>query len=389
MLRGFTKRNRLDAKSMNTAFNELLVYAMGKTPFFGSDETMTAEEKRNYFINEFPKVFANFKASNSEVGNLELIKRLIVIPAKKNVTVPTIVFKNVGRLTPSLRDRYERDWASMLYSQDPDVRAFGLNLFRYSYYRNGFAFGPNTFIHLAPVVVRMAIPNYVTELNNLMTNQDDYTDFVWQHVYNHLDNRRYVPEIPTTATTQFLDEQKQAKDVVTLTIDNTSTAGDKKAIKKMNVSKDGTTYDFMEFIAYPYKGNYAYYRLNGAASTENSAVYERIQPLGIRSNFIEYEYGKTVDEMTSVISEKSLEHDKYGSQNARFDEDVDVDALDTSNRQDIDYSDPGALAFEMVYGERPADTALETLDINNVKPNSEYKDMMDEDLCGAELVTSL
>ena len=387
MLRGFTKRNRLDTKSMNTAFNELLVYAMGKTSFFGNDETMTAEEKRSLFINEFPKIFADFKASNPEVGNLELIKRLIVIPAKKNVTVPTIVFKNVGRLTPNLRDRYERDWASMLYSQDLEVRAFGLNLFRYSYYRNGFAFGPNTFIHLAPVIVRMAIPDYVQELNNLMTNYDDYTNFVYQHIYNHLDNRKYVPEIPITATTQFLDEQKEAKDEVELVITQASTAGDKKAIKKMNVSKEGTTYEFMDFIAYPYKGGHVYYRLDISRSTENTAVYEKIKPLGIRSNFIEYEYGKTVEEMTSVISEDTSQYDKYSKQHAFFDVDVDVDTLDTSNRQDIDYSDPGALAFEMIYGERPANEGSETLDITSVEPNSQYKDMMNENLCGAEIIT--
>ena len=125
-----------------------------------------------------------------------------------------------------------RDWTSLLYMSNPKAQRLALNLFRYSYYRNGFAFGPNTFIHLAPVAVRNIIPEYISTLRSLTLSNDDYSQFVDQYVYNHLDNRKLVPEVPDTASVQFIGEDNEIKDVVTFVIDGDATFGDKKVIKK-------------------------------------------------------------------------------------------------------------------------------------------------------------
>ena len=87
----------------------------------------------------------------------------------------------------------------------------------------------------------------------------------------------------------------------------------------------------MQFISRPYKGGYIYYKLNVDETTEDTGIYERIYPLGIKSSFIEYEYGKDADELKSVITEEAKPYDKYGPQKAVFDEDVDVDDLDATN----------------------------------------------------------
>lgn len=80
--------------------------------------------------------------------------------------------------------------------------------------------------------MRNAIPEYISTLRTLLSSSDDYSQFVDQYVYNHLDNRKLVPEIPDTASVQFIGEDNEVKDEVTFVIDDNATFGDKKVIKK-------------------------------------------------------------------------------------------------------------------------------------------------------------
>lgn len=61
---------------------------------------------------------------------------------------------------------------------NPEAQELALDLIRYEYYRNGFAFGPSTFTHLAPMSVKLAIPDYIDTLRDLTTNEDDYSDLL-------------------------------------------------------------------------------------------------------------------------------------------------------------------------------------------------------------------
>ena len=69
--------------------------------------------------------------------------------------------------------------------------------------------------------------------------------------------------------------------------------------------EDGNTiYDLFNYITRRDKsGNNIYYR-KGEISSQliNTATYNRIDPLGFKNSFIEYEYGKDVSELKSVIS---------------------------------------------------------------------------------------
>ena len=162
-LRDMTETGKLNVKTMNSIYNDLLAYIMSKNGFFGSelvvnpdsevgDIIVTSSDKRKDFINNFPEYFKRVVTDNEDIADLEFIKRLKVIRANDNNPVDTVVFKSVGQLSPTLRERHMRDWASLLYMSNPEAQKLALNLFRYSYYRNGFAFGPSTFIHLAPVI---------------------------------------------------------------------------------------------------------------------------------------------------------------------------------------------------------------------------------------------
>lgn len=404
-LRDMTKTGKLNVKTMNSIYNDLLAYIMSKTQFFGqqvlinpdseTDNTiLNSTDKRRDFINNFPEYFKKVVTDNEDIAELEFVKRLKVIRANDNNPVQTLVFKNVGQLSPTLRERYMRDWASLLYMQNPEAQKLALNLFRYSYYRNGFAFGPNTFIHLAPVAVRKAIPEYISTLRALLTSSDDYSQFVDQYVYNHLDNRKLVPEIPDTSSVKFIGEDNEIKDEVTFVIDNNATFGDKKVIKKRLDSPDGPVYDFFKYIGKRIRGGWAYYKLESLGTEQgNMATYKRIEPLGYRNSFIEYEYGKDVEEMQTVIEKNRMDYDPYADTLSRFDNgDVEIDYdsipdlpegyLDSIPQIDVD-------AFQQVYG-TPFDTTVPSDDdITSYQPNTEYRDENGEEICGAPTLYSL
>nr|DAU28265.1 MAG TPA: hypothetical protein [Crassvirales sp.] len=402
-LRSMTKTGRLDVKTMNSIYNDLLAYIMSSTDFFGTEIDWSSisengvpmkiitdsTNKRKDFINNFPTYFKGVVANNEDIADLEFIKRLRIIRANDNNPVDTVVFKNVGQLSPTLRERYMRDWASLLYMSNPEAQKFALNLFRYSFYRNGFAFGPNTFIHLAPVAVRSAVPEYIETLRSLLTSEDDYSDFVEQYVYNHLDNRKLVPEIPDDASTLFRGEDNGIKDEVTFVIDENANFGDKKIIKKRIDTPDGPVYDFFDFIARRNKGNYIYYRLTADRVEEsNVAVYRRIEPLGFKNSFIEYEYGKEASEMTSVIDKNK----KGYNPNAVIDEAVTSYETPQMTEENLAYSemyreafseDALRQAYEDIYGSSLEIPSGSENDVTSIQPNVDYRDENGDSICGA------
>lgn len=407
-LRDMTKTGKLNVKIMNSIYNDLLAYIMSKNGFFGSelivnpdsevgDIIVTSSDKRKDFINNFPEYFKRVVTDNEDIADLEFIKRLKVIRANDSNPVDTVVFKNVGQLSPTLRERYMRDWASLLYMSNPEAQKLALNLFRYSYYRNGFAFGPSTFIHLAPVAVRNAIPEYISTLRTLLSSSDDYSQFVDQYVYNHLDNRKLVPEIPDTASVQFIGEDNEVKDEVTFVIDDNATFGDKKVIKKRIDTPDGPAYDFFKYIGRRIRGNYVYYKLSSVGTEQtNVAIYERIEPLGFRNSFIEYEYGKDVEEMETVIDKNRKDYDPYADTLSRFDlgdAEVDYDSMPDYQDMPQEYWDSipqvDTDAFQQVYG-TPLDTSAPKVDdVTAIQPNTEYKDENGDSICGAPTLYSL
>lgn len=374
LIRSNTTTGKLDVKTMNAAFNDLLVYIMTKTEFFGGStidgETVSSESKRNSFINDFPNYFEKVVSENPDIASNDLIKRLKTKNPTKTIAVKTIVFKNVGKLTNVLRDRYERAWASLLHSKNPAAVELAVNLFRYSFYRNGLAFGPSSFAHLAPLEVRLAIPEYKETLYNILSSDEDYLNAYWQFMYNHLDNKKLVHEIPSDSHTKFIDENNKIKDEIWFSIDDHSSASDKKVVKDVINTQYGKCYIFFDFISRKEGGKYVYYRLNNFTNAD--AQYIRIEPLGVSNNFVEYEYERNVIEMTSVIgatNDSVLEdpNDSYTDLNDDP-EDTDETSKETSAQN------PSSKVEDTASGNKEKNMA-------NININKSYTDANEEQMC--------
>lgn len=390
-LRQMTKTGKLNVKTINSIYNDLLVYIMSRTEFFGSGvnrngKVVSSAEKRRDFINNFPAYFKKLVSENGDIAELEFVKRLKVVRNNDKNPVDVIVFKNVGQLSPTLRERYMRDWTSLLYMENPKAQELALNLFLYSYYRNGFAFGPSTFIHLASMAIRDAVPGYISTLRNLLTEEDNYRDFIEQYIYNHLDNRSLVPEIPETSSTEFVDDKGNPKEEVSITIDNSSTYGDKAAVRRELRDADGKpVYDFFNFIARRVKGKYIYYRMTGLNGMD-TAIYTRIEPLGYKNSFLEYEYGKMASEMETVIDKNKKDYDPLPEFASQFDDPELADDMPESmpgyfEKQSEEEKKSFDDAFRKVYGESLPSPTIDSNSITDIAPNEAYRDANDESVC--------
>lgn len=294
----FAREGRTSAKLVNTIINDLMVYVMSKTRFFGSytdkeGRIHTGYENRFRFIRNFPNEFQKILRDNPEIANNRFISRLrIKYPkkgSKKDAPTPKIVFRNSGKLSTIQRDMYSRDWLSLLYSDNPTAVELGLNLFKYASFMGGFGFGPNSFIHMAPVLLRKAVPGYEQTLRDLM-KRDDYTPFIRQFILNHMDMPSLVPQL-------------SGSDLNALTFGNEGTTFETPStnsfFKKGTSSIEGTdgnlvmTNMLIPFISILDKdGKITYYEADSWEVADGQPFkYHKIQPLGFKGKVLEYEYG--------------------------------------------------------------------------------------------------
>lgn len=385
ILRSYTKLGRLDAKTLNSFYKDLLAYGMSRIEFFGSEDNILDREKRAAFIKDFPAEFTKITESNPDIANLDFIKRLKVISSPSTSSVPLLVFKNVGKITPILREKYTRDWATLLYMENPEAQRLALNLVRYDFFRNGLSFDPSSYVHLAPLEVLLSIPEFREALREITISEDDYSYFIDQFIYNHLDNRKLVPEIPLDSSITFLDENNNPLNEIVITIDEQSNSSDLKAVKSKMMTPEGPIYSLFNYVARRYKGGFIYYRQTD--ETDNSATYERIEPLGVKNNFIEYEYGKFVEDMESVIPKKKV---KENTPDFIPDYEPSTEDYMGETYGDEAYSEAALLeAYNTIYGESLEMNEGMENDALSIPPNVEYKDADNQKICGSELLKQM
>jgi hypothetical protein len=404
----YTRNGKLDNATIKQAFNEAIVYSMTKIPFFGEEiignTPVSMHEKRRAFINKFPAKFKQIIAANPDIAELEFIKRLQVKSSwYGQAPVDILTFRNVGKLTPSLKDRYTNEWQQLLY-MGPEAQKLALNLLRYSFYRNGLGFGPNSFVHLAPVFLRMITPGYKNNLQNILDSQDDYSKFIPQFIINHRNNYKFCPVLRKDSTIEWVNDDGTPRDTVVLNADNPGiTSEDKKLInKRMYYKGDIVGYTYRQLMAREINGNMEYYWLDEASVLRDpfQAEYTRIPAeklLGSPNYFLEYEYGKDISEIETAINPQDnsvaevtvTEESRYNKETGEFDtyyitsEPDEISAVQDDADSDIinsveEIEDP----YATLWGEE--DGGIKEDSINNYPPNEDFKDAEDQEICGGK-----
>jgi len=106
----------------------------------------------------------------------------------KGKIYPTICLPKTGKITPTIKAQYRRDFSMLLYSEDPEIRLFAKELFMYSYYLDGFNYGKDSYGTYLGSEYWNAFPEAVNMLRTFR-ERSDYTDLVErfrdQYLANH------------------------------------------------------------------------------------------------------------------------------------------------------------------------------------------------------------
>ena len=407
-----TASGKLNADIINNIYNSLFVYILTKNSFFGNSDvydsidskgnkikTITTYEKRKAFLTNFVSYFNKIKTENPDIADNDFIKQLRESPADKNKSLTSIVFNNTGKLTDELKQKYTRDWEYLLYMDNPKANELALNLVRYCFYKKGFSFGSDSFMYLASTSLKMAIPEYVESLNNMLDSNDDYTLFVDQFVYNNLYYKKIVPQVNIDSA-KFVDNNDNINNTIDIGPYTVSAENINSFIKRKLYFNNLEFNVYYKFISVNVNNKPVYYKLVGdptnAAEGDETVTYKRIYPLGEKNSFIEYEYGVDAEDIKSVISQKDSKTNTENTEsptNDRIDLENDDDASDFENDDSLDSEDSTDYFTEnientildTVYGEdRNKDfSTIKPDSVLDIEPNINYRDADNKKICGA------
>ena len=286
LAKAFTTYGNLDDTTINRVYSQYLIYLMtGISNDFRGDADI-----RNYYINEFPAEFNEFKSKNPYlIESVPLLRRLRVLFSNKYNGSPTIVFSNVGKVTDIQSEDYRSDFRNLLANKNTmDMAA---KLLKYAFYR-GLGFSPNGFSNLIPAQLKMSdVTDYVATLRGVLdmkTNDGDNLQFMYQYIRNNMEDRRFVPEVSMTGIFKGKPE-----DSFTVTVTKKSSQDMKRFIYPM----EGDEVRYREFVCYTYKSGKYYYAYDSTSNT-----YKKIKPLG-SSQYQEYDYNSMGLIMETQIKE--------------------------------------------------------------------------------------
>lgn len=180
---------------VNSYFREYMQYLLSSTEEFGDSDTDSYDVKRMYYLEKFYKDFLKLKRKGHPaiLYNSTLSRITITRPSGENANqVPQLILPKSGKLTPLMKASIRRDLDMLLYSKDPEVVELGLNLFKYSFYNNGFNYGPNAFGPYFDSIYWNAMPRVVSLLRTFKHNntavKSSLAKFTEMFIANHSDD---------------------------------------------------------------------------------------------------------------------------------------------------------------------------------------------------------
>lgn len=291
-IKDMTRYGNLNEKQRNSIYNDFISYMLAETSEYNyKDEDGNPISERKYYITKFPAEFDAFKKAHPELSQLPIINRVKYNKFTKYNPAPSLTFSNVGRITDIQKQDYIRSWETLMNIND-ECKDMAIKLFLYCNYK-GLGFSPNGFSHLAPVAVKENTGNYVETLEDMYFEKADVTTFIGQYFRNHLDDRTLVPDITGASYVSEVNLETENFDVK---VDFNSSMADKKIAKPFD---DKKTPEYLPYVHVNYKGADLYFeRVNAPNSL--IASYQRVQPLGVKNQYVEYDSNASED-MESVV----------------------------------------------------------------------------------------
>lgn len=203
------KGNDLTEDEIDSILNDFMIYWMTGINEFGgaySSEYNTVYQQRKMYVNTFIDKFVELKGINPNIAKNEFIKSLkikyvdaetnkvlqageIAKKANKNKTIVRILcLPDVGKLSKEKKQKLTSEWEKLYYSDNPQETQLAVNLIKYSFFRNGLGFGPDSFGHLAPLF-RTEIDGYKERFMKMgEVSEFEINRFMEQYYRNHPNN---------------------------------------------------------------------------------------------------------------------------------------------------------------------------------------------------------
>lgn len=153
-------------------YTDYTTYRLSKTKLFGDDENMTYDQKRQYYLYDFPGIFKEKKAQLMETHDIDALRRLSV---KKGSSGQTYIVMNRGggETTVTLRDFITDSFDEMLQSNDSELQNLAKELFVYTYFLNGFDYSYMSYGNMLSTEFQRAFPEYIQTLIDMNTEPID------------------------------------------------------------------------------------------------------------------------------------------------------------------------------------------------------------------------
>lgn len=189
----------LNKDLINAYYNEYIEYMLTKCPLFADDANSTFDQKRDYYLYKFPAKF-NIQKEDADFREFQVLKRIRVLDGN-------IIMKTGGRATKTITESFSNDFDSMLLSDNPKVVKMALDLFIYSFYKNGYAFGPTSFGRFFSPFFLHSIPKFMESLRNIETSMtpEDVGRFKEQFFNNHCMSLVFNPRPNRFASIEYRD----------------------------------------------------------------------------------------------------------------------------------------------------------------------------------------
>ena len=282
-IRSLDKRKRIVAQM----FKDWTVYRLSKTKLFGNDDTMTYDQKRQYYLYQFPEEFMRLKEQVPELNQIAATRSMYV---EKGI----IMMHRGQKTTVNLRDFLIDSFDTLIQSKNDQVREVAKKLFMYQYYLNGFDFGYMSFGNMMSTEYQRAFPEYIEALREM--NTEPITEEDMDNFFNQMLVKRngsgLLPQISYSSPAKRAEGLQQGYHDTGLPLDY---YGDELSIPEYVVSTaitKGSTFEKSEVL-----------RLNRALSEMlNTIIYV---PIRMNTPF-HFNCNQTLEEMLDVVYNQDL-----------------------------------------------------------------------------------
>lgn len=308
-LASLTKGNFLDADTINSIHNDMLVYMLAQQEdslFNGEIPTKDGIPAREYYTKHFAKELFNVLEDNPELKDNPIFNYMQFITDEKTNNI-NIVIQEIGGIDSSLKDKLKEGWAE-LFKTEPDLAR---DLFIYNFYKLGFTFSPLSFMNLAPTELKLAIKvgrkwdseanngegawverSYIDFLNDVLEGNVNVnsTKFAKQYILNHLDNKKLVFKAKGNALKNLKKLVYKNNEAVSSFTLNTTTLGDDAkiyTIKDTTIPKKHVAFRpciIVDDIVYMCESGNDKFNV----SADGSITYYKVSKLGTTNKSLQY-----------------------------------------------------------------------------------------------------